>query len=256
MKPAVVFPFHDPEGLMFTHLHNILPQLKHTFSCAYISITRPTLQNCQSNVHQIQADPFFRPYLLSEEIQVGKHFSSLFLHAATLSPPEQILHLCFIDRLAFILQSKYQEQFVDDLTSITKEQTPLIFQRSQKAWNTHPCNYAAIEKFATTVGEFVLGKTLDFAWCHLVMEASWLKRILLNVQSADLSMVAELVLFSEDRIKTRDVDWLEWEDPFFSSLQAGELKQTRESSLAETRKRCTYVLPMIQKILKFSAQDG
>jgi hypothetical protein len=65
-------------------------------------------------------------------------------------------------------------------------------------------------------------------------------------------MVAEMILHIQDRVKTRDVDWLAWEDPFILSRDALELKTERENSLEETQKRLSYVIPMVELLIKFS----
>ena len=42
------------------------------------------------------------------------------------------------------------------------------------------------------------------------------------------------------------VDWLAWEDPFILNCDAAQLKRERENSLAETQKRLSYALPMME----------
>jgi len=56
----------------------------------------------------------------------------------------------------------------------------------------------------------------------------------------------------QDNIKTRDVDWLAWEDPFIFNRDADELKREREQSLDETNKRLRYVLPMLETLTRLS----
>jgi hypothetical protein len=65
-------------------------------------------------------------------------------------------------------------------------------------------------------------------------------------------MVAEMIYYMQEDIKTRDVDWLAWEDPFIFNRDAEELKREREQSLDETNKRLKYVLPMIEMLTRFS----
>jgi hypothetical protein len=72
------------------------------------------------------------------------------------------------------------------------------------------------------------------------------------VMNPDLSVVAEMIFYLQDEIKTRAVDWLAWEDPFIFSWDAAELKRERENSLAETNKRLKYVLPMIETLTRLS----
>jgi hypothetical protein len=40
-------------------------------------------------------------------------------------------------------------------------------------------------------------------------------------------MVAELVLMLKDKVQTKDVDWLAWEDPFIYSRNPQELKKEK-----------------------------
>ena len=63
-------------------------------------------------------------------------------------------------------------------------------------------------------------------------------------------MVAEMAYYMQDEVKTKDVDWLAWEDPFILNRDADELKRERELSLDETNKRLEYVLPMIETLTR------
>ena len=103
--------------------------------------------------------------------------------------------------------------------------------------------------------EWLFHKSLDFAWCHLVVPARQLQAILPHVKNRDISMVAEIPLLLRDSIQTKDVDWLAWEDPFILHRDAHELKREREQSVAETRRRLSYVIPML-KLLDEAAQTS
>ena len=181
-------------------------------------------------------------------LPVGDQFRELYACAVAAYPPDTLLHLCFVDRLAFILQSDHCRQFTDDMLVTRYDESPLIFHRSEAAWATHPANYRAAEQMATTAGQLLFGRTLDFAWCHLVMRADTLGAIILRTKRPDMSMVAEIVVqaMGQQPIHTKDVDWLAWEDPFLAGRDAWQLKREREASLQETRKRLAYVIPMLQ----------
>ena len=254
-KPAIVFPYHDPAGTMFRHLEAITPVLKQTFSQAFLSITPQTRAVSQENVQQLEKDRFFRLIFLPDDTPVGKHFLSLYKYAAASCRPETLLHLCFIDRLAFALQTGHRDQFIQDVSSVNPAGVPLIFQRSATAWNTHPYNYFTTERIATLVGELLLRRSLDFAWCHLAIQAEHLMRILPAVQSHDMSMMAELVLLCQDQINTLEVDWLAWEDPFILACDPAALKHDREGSTQETLKRLSYVLPMVDRIVEYCSKE-
>jgi hypothetical protein len=114
-----------------------------------------------------------------------------------------MLHLCFIDRVAFALQSKYKDQFIADVKEVSNERVPVLIQRSQTAWDTHPQNYREIEHLATRVGEILFDESLDFTWCHLAIQARQLKAILPHIKSRDLGILAEIVLMLKDNIKTK-----------------------------------------------------
>lgn len=252
---ALVFPFVDPNGSMFQHLQAILPDLKEHFDRAFVTIPKITRERQPENIRLLERDDFFRIYSINAESPGGDHFSFLYRHAAAAAHSEQILHLCFPDRLAFALCTGHRERFLADVDALTKEHLPLIFQRSESAWATHPKNYFELESFVTRVGQTLFGKTLDYGWCHLVIQAGQLREIMPLIKKHDMSMVAEMVLHLQPDVKTREVDWLAWEDPFILGREASELKQELENSLAETQKRLAYVLPMVEMLAKFAA-DG
>lgn len=252
MRPALAFPFNDPDGSMFRHLQTILPDLKSHFERAYICPPLST-QKHLDHIQQLQADDFFTIFPTDREMQIGEHFAYLYQRAAQTAPPEQILHLCYLDRLAFALEGEYRDLFLKDVDSLTVIHMPLIFQRSPSAWETHPRNYRELEGIITTVGRNLFGKDLDYAWCHIAVRAGALREIMPFVKNRDLSMVAEMIFYLQDTIQTRDVDWLAWEDPFVLQREAAELKYERENSLQETQKRLRYVVPMIDTLTRLSA---
>ena len=133
-----------------------------------------------------------------------------------------------------------------DIWAVGSEQAPLIFQRSEAAWETHPSNYRELEQMVTRVGELLFNRSLDFAWCHLVVQAEQLQALTPYIRHCDISMIAEFVLLLRDKIQTKAVDWLAWEKPFTDGRDPQQFKQAQENSLAETQKRLSYVVPMLQ----------
>ena len=251
MRPALAFPFNDPDGTMFDHLQAILPDLNSHFECVYICPPLST-QKHSEHMQLLRSDDFFRVFPVDREMQIGEHFAYLYQRAADAAPPEQILHLCYLDRLAFALEGEHRGSFLQDIDSLSADTVPLIFQRSQRAWETHPRNYRELETIVTTVGRNLFGRNLDYAWCHIAVRAGELRQIMPLVKNQDLSMVAEMIFYLQGTIHTRDVDWLAWEDPFIFGREAAELKQERENSLQETQKRLNYVLPMIDTLTRLS----
>lgn len=255
MRPALVVPYHDPTGVMFPILIAKLPDLKQHVERVYLSVEPDEWQT--EPIRILQADGFFTLIATEQNLPVGDYFASLYRQAAALAPSEQVLHLCFLDRLTFALGTDYRDSFLADIGSLAPEATPLIYHRSPKAWSTHPDNYLALESFVTRVGETLFGQSLDYAWCHLALRAGLLAEIMPHVRNHDISMVAEIVLLTQDKnIQTRDVDWLSWEDPFLFSRDPAEFKRERESNPQEVQKRLAYVLPMVEALARFSKRGG
>ena len=255
MRPILVMPMHDPAGVHFAHLLKIMPQLGHLFAQAYVGVTAVTAQAQPQWIDWLRGQAFFRILQHPAGLAVGHQFRELYTAAATTYAPERLLHLCFIDRVAFALEGEYARPFVGDIGAVQPEDTPLIFQRSARAWATHPGNYRALEGMITTVGELLFGRALDFAWCHFVVQAGQLREIMPQTDHRDLSLLAEMVVRAGNAVHTKDVDWLAWEDPFIEGRDADELRQERESSRQELRKRLAYVLPSLQ-LLRVIAEDG
>jgi hypothetical protein len=257
MRPNIVMPMADPKGILFPHLETVTDQLKALFEAAYVSIT-PATQHAQGrDCEWLQSDSFFRVYEHPKQTTtIGDDFLPLYGYAAASSAPTQMLHLCYVDRVAYALQSEYKEQFCHDIRELGAGTLPLIFQRSTDAWQTHPQNYRELEQMVTRVGELLFGRSLDFAWCHLAIQAGELRRILPDIHARDFSFEAEMVLLMRDSVITKDVEWLAWEDPFIEEREAQALKAQREASIAETNKRLSYVVPMLQLLRQSALREG
>ena len=254
MRPAIVLPLHDPEGIHLPRLIQFIPTLKILFDRAIINIPPSTRQAQPDIVRIFLTDPFFTNMACAES-PVGEHFRLLYTFAAQATHPDQVLHLCYIDRLTFILHTQYFQAFCDDIQSVTASQTPLIFQRSSLAWDAHPRNYRDIEGMVTRAGEWLFHKSIDFAWCHMAVQAGLLAEVLPRTRQTDLSIVTEMTLEMLESIHSIEVDWLAWEDPFILNRNPKELKTERENSSSETCKRLAYVLPMLQLLYQHSLKQ-
>ncbi|MGI5826368.1 MAG: hypothetical protein ACOX50_03060 [Patescibacteria group bacterium] len=104
----------------------------------------------------------------------------------------------------------------------------------------------------TRLGEILFNKSLDFAWCHMVVRANLLEKILPKYQYHDMTIFGETALYLKDYLVTKDVDWLSWEDPFIFDKDQKTFKEEREQNPQENEKRLSYVLPIIQFLLKYS----
>jgi len=243
--PVVIMPIHDPEAILAPHLHAVGPDLQRLFGEVLVGLTAETTMEQPEVVDRLREDPVFRVHVHGKSMPVGAEFRALYMLAAASFPSEQLLHLCFPDRLAFALSSEHRTEFLADLAAAREIDTPLLFQRSKAAWQSHPDNYRQLEGMVTTLGALLFGRALDFAWCHLVVTAGQLADILPRTSRRDMSFLAEIVVLLRDQIQTRDVDWLAWEDPFIHGRDPLELKVEQEADPAQIRKRLAYVLPML-----------
>src|SRR5688500_17838039 len=129
MQPIIVTPM-DPQGSLFPYLEAITPFLKTVFAQAFVCIQEHLYETHSAAVKQLEQDDFFQLAAHPTPLPVGEDFLRLYAWAAANSPPQALLHLCFLDRVSFALQSGYREQFMADIRAVGAEQAPLIFQQS------------------------------------------------------------------------------------------------------------------------------
>ncbi len=252
MLPATALPFYDAEDRILPHLERLDLSLRGIFAQVYAGVPQTGRNACLPWIEKRSGDPFYRIVPISPDLPVGDQFLALYRFAVDGCPPDQVLHLCFPDRVIFATQEAWRATFAADVAAAGDAGAPLLYQRSAVAWEMHPNNYREMESFLTRVGESLLGRSLDFAWCHLAVRARRLGEILPQIQSHDLSILAEIVLLLKDEIRTQDVDWLAWEDPFLLGADPARLKAERERSQQEVRKRLSYVVPMLNRLRESS----
>lgn len=244
--PVAVFPIHDPDGWMLEHRRAMTPQLKALFARAVVSVSART----SAGADELAGDPFFDVVRNPEGTDTGTQFLAGYRRAAELCPPEQPLHLCFEHRLAFALESEHREAFLADLRLARGAEHPILFQRSAWAWRTHPQTYYAVESMATRVGEILLGRSLDFAWCYLAVRAGRLGEVLPGLEGIrDMSILAAIVLALKDELVTQEVDWLAWEKPFILGRDPDEARAAWEHDPADHEKRLAYTIPAVRLLL-------
>jgi hypothetical protein len=246
MLPSAAMPMNDPSGLLFPHLRAITADLKRLFDTVYLSVPLATQRRQPQEMAWLEREPFFRVTCYNEVIMVGDDFLTLYETAARQSDAQQIIHLCYLDRVAFALQSAHRQPFINDLSSLRAQHTPMIYTRSAAAWQTHPENYYEFESMVTAAGKRLFGRSLDYAWCHIAIQAGRLLEVLPTIKRRDMAHVAEYILAARDEAQVKAVDWLAWEDPFILGRDYEELKQEREQSLYESHKRLAYAIPMLE----------
>ncbi|OGF20582.1 hypothetical protein A2316_00535 [Candidatus Falkowbacteria bacterium RIFOXYB2_FULL_38_15] len=239
---SLLFPFYDPNNVETKFLKQILPLLKENFDNAFVSITPKTVAINSESLNFLKEDSFFIVNENPEDSLIGDHFIAGYKNAVEHSKSDQILHLCYLDRIAFALLN-YKETFLDDLNDVN---SPTLFLRSEKAWSTHPRNYRAAESMVTEVGRVLFDKVLDFTWCHLSLTAGQLSDVLPRLTARDLVITSQLIFSLKEIIKTKAVDWLSWEDPFIFGKDQNKFKLERENDPAESEKRMGYILPEIK----------
>jgi hypothetical protein len=246
MLPVAVLSLHDPDGMTLPHLEAALTDLRSTFDRAFLSLTAPTVEAQTGWVDWLEGAGFFHLTRTPPGALIGEQLVAVYRDAVEGSLPGEILHLCFPDRVAFALLGGYRDRFVSDVHAAAPGGLPLLYQRSEAAWRTHPRNYCRLEGIATRVGEMLLGRALDLTWCHLAIERQQLADTLPWLTRRDFSVLTEIVLRFREVIETKDVDWLAWEDPFILGQNADQLRASREESTDEVRKRLAYVIPVLE----------
>lgn len=257
MRPATILPFHDPTGLLYEHLQAALPSLKAIFAQAFVSMSPATVAKQPAIVDALASDSFFNLNFNEPNSLPGEHYLAGYQNAVNHCPPQQSLHLCDIDKVAYALHA-FREPFLTDVVVVEGrgKKRPFLFQRSPTAWESYPANYRQIEHFVIEAGKMLFGRYYDFAWSYFVLTAGQLAQILPHIQSRDFGLLIEMVLLLRNQLETKEVDWLAWEDPFLFRRDAAELRDERESSQQETRKRLRGSLPFFQHLLNEVAPIG
>lgn len=250
----VAMPLHDPAGVVLPRLLNQAAALKRLFGRAVVTLTVETVARLPGAAQQVGNDPFFALVRHENVVSAGEDFRRLYERAAGVAT-DCTLHLCFPDRLLYALHH-HADPFGAAVVGAEVGERPLQFVRSAAAWASHPANYRRAEARVTLEGERLFGRRLDYAWCHLVLRAGTLRAILPALRRSDISIVAEVVLALRDTLRTVEVDWLAWEDPFILGRDAAALRAEREQSPAEERKRLDYVLPMLDLLHMAAVENG
>jgi hypothetical protein len=246
MFKSLVFPYHDPKNIESKYLREALTLLKKHFRKAYLSVTPQTVTENPKAIAYLRKDTFFVVNTNPIYSKVGDHFVSGFKNAVQMALPEEILCLCTLDRLTFALLSDHRNAFLNDLEKLNTKSLPMLFLRSPGAWATHPKSYLAVESMVTEVGKILFDKTLDFAWCHICLTTAQLKSVLKTLTAHDLVVFAQLVFSLKQCLKTKEVDWLAWEDPFIFNKNPIRYRRERDRYPKEVKKRMTYALLMIK----------
>jgi hypothetical protein len=242
---SIVLPFHDPAARLLPHLAHITPDLKSIFAHAFVSLSPATLENQSAALRPLRADPFFQIIHNAPGTGPGDHYRAAYALACANVPPDEILHLCNIDMVAFALGSEHCPAFLSSLESTRALTAPLLFERSAAALATYPAVYREFEHVALRAGLLLFNRSLDWAWSHLALPAGHLAAVLPNLTRSDFGILPELLLHLLPTLRTQSVDWLAWEDPFIERRNPAALRADRDADPAETRKRLTGLIALL-----------
>jgi hypothetical protein len=244
---VLTFPYHDPGGMYNDLLRKNIPFLEKFFDVICISVTpqtvsqNPELLEYLANHTKIQ--------LNKEESNIGDHFRNA-LKIAIDNKQNDSIFFGFIDRVIFDLETQWKKKFLNDLAKHKNEQF-LLFERSEAAWGTHPNNYREIEQMVSRCFKFLSGMDIELNPCGLILSQESAKKILNESQSQLWDVWGEWILIALKNklgVKTKKVDWLSWEDPFWEKKEPNKFKVERENSKEETIKRIKSNLPFFSLI--------
>lgn len=235
-------PYHDPDGCYNSVFQELLSQLKRNFTHITLSVTPSTKENNYEFLQFLEKNGVYIFYN-KQRSSVSNHSINA-LRTAFEGSKDKIF-FGFIDRILYSLALNRQD-FINSLGS-AKEESCVIFQRSEKAWSTHPDNYRQVEKMVSGMLQLLAGKDLELNPCAFLFDVKTAKTLVDQSKTQGWSIWGEWVLLIlKNRIPYTaiNVDWLSWEDPFWEKEELPVLKSRKESSPEETLKRLQMNLPI------------
>ncbi len=245
------FPYHDPEGKYNEVFKKNFQTLKRTFSQIFISVTPLTYIKNRVFIDLLSAEGFI-VYENKTDSHIGDHFRNALLLSQKNVRNDEKIFFSFIDRVLYILESQRAKDFLNDL-NFAENGKLIIYERSAKAWFTHPGNYRTIEKFANIQLKLLSGVDIEMNFCAIVLAKDAAEKILNDSQANGWEIPGEwmlLALMNSIQLATKKVDWLSWEDPFWEKVHAIVLKKEREQSQEETIKRIKTNLPFLELLVE------
>ena len=224
-KPTFVFPYHDPNKNFNKILLKNLPLLQEIFGGICISAT-PSTVKLNGEFLQTLADAGCMVYRNKDNTHFGDHFrNGLRIYQKNFKNDH--VYFGFIDRVLFVLETKFRNSFIKDVSKKYKEDL-ITFSRTKKAWQTHPRDYYIIENIAADAGKIFFNKELDWFWCGAMMSNKLVAQILDESKAKDLALHTEFVLINfanGGKFKNIKVDWQAWEDPFWAKKEGKKIKK-------------------------------
>jgi len=242
----LAFPYHDPEAKFNAFFEKNFNNLKKTFRKVCISVTPPTAKNNARFIKKLKKEKF-KLLINADGSQIGDHFRNALKLAVQHCQANEKIFYGFIDRIIFDFETKWQPLFLKDLKG-AKSEDFLIFERSTFAWKTHPSNYRKIEQMVSCTLELLNGEYLELNPGAILINKDVSQKVLKQSKSLSWEVLGEWILLAINDnvlIRSKKVDWLEWEDPFWEKVNPIQLKKLREQSKQETIKRIKSNIPFL-----------
>jgi hypothetical protein len=241
----LAFPYHDPEGKCNLVLQRQLGTLGAFFDAICIGATPKTIEGNARFVSELKEQGCLI-YENSPNSAIGDHSRTILQVALDHTPGHRPIFFGFLDRFLFALETEHRGNFLQDLDR-HRAATYMVFERSPRAWSTHPANYAEVERMLSRMGELLYGSYMELSPCAFILNPET-AAILLRTSTTDSWAVwAEWLLLAAKHqipITVERVDWLAWEDPFWEHADADNLKRAQENSHQEVVKRIQMNAPI------------
>jgi hypothetical protein len=234
----LAFSYYDPEARLSAAFERQLDALQSTFDRVCVSVVPPTGQGNDRLLRLLQhrGCPLCR---VDPGTTIADHARAALRLAVEGADRSQHVFFGFLDRILFALETGWHDSFVRDVHTC-QEAPCLVFERSPSAWSTHPANYREIEQMASRTCELLCGQPVDLMPCALVLSLPLARAVLAQSLSLYYEVWGEWILLAASSgapIRTRQVDWLAWEDPHWEGVPADALKRQREDDPQETIRR-------------------
>ena len=240
------FPYHDPEAKFNALFEKNFDNFEKNFDKVCISVTPPTAKNNVEFIKKLKKRGF-KLIVNTDKSTVGDHYRNALKLGARYCQENERIFYGFLDRVIFDLETKWQSPFLKDLKRAENKDF-LIFERSVPAWKTHPANYREIEQIVSHVFELLSGKNFELNPCAILINKNISEKILKESKSPGWETLGEWILLAisnKTTIRSKKVDWLAWEDPFWEKANPNSLKKLREQSKEETFKRIKSNTPFL-----------
>jgi len=98
-----------------------------------------------------------------------------------------------------------------------------------------------MENHISGIGALLFGRKIEYNTCAFLMDTTTAKKILSRSKATGINTLGEWIVLcqklSRTLPKTKKVDWLAWEDPYWEKKSATELRRQKELDLKETTSR-------------------